>query len=166
MQIQRSLIVTLGLCLISSTGWSASYFDMAQRNAQMRVAEQTRGATVVYLQAPPGAQAINPAYGAVYQPYPSQPAYAAPQMAYRSPGSAGGALYMLQSGPNGLPDARQIRWTYGQVNASSDPFNTWGLSGQGLYVPWSTPMSGWTNSESWNWWRNRAGDAGPPPPLW
>jgi len=76
------------------------------------------------------------------------------------------AMYMLPSSPNGTPDPRQVRWTYGQVNAASDPFYVWGLRSQGMYVPWSTPMSGWTNSQSWDWWRNRAGDRGPAPPLW
>lgn len=76
------------------------------------------------------------------------------------------AMYMLPGIGNGLPDARQVRWSYGQVNAASDPFYVWGLRTQGMYVPWSTPMSGWTNAQSWNWWRGRAGDSGPPPPLW
>ncbi len=167
MQIKPTLIVTLSLALLSSSAWSDTYSEMAQRNAQMRMAAQTRGASVIYLQTPPGAVAQPPAQaygGAMYQPYPTQQAYSAPRMAYGAP--AGSTLNMLPSGGNGLPDPRQIRWSYGQVNASSDPFNAWGLSNQGMYVPWSTPMSAWANSESWNWWRTRAGDSGPPPPLW
>ena len=76
------------------------------------------------------------------------------------------AMYMLPSGNAGVPDGRQVRWTYGQVNAASDPFYVWGLRTYGMYVPWSTPMSSWTNAQGWDWWRNRAGDSGPPPPLW
>lgn len=76
------------------------------------------------------------------------------------------AMFMLPKGANGLPDARQVRWSFGQVNAASDPFFVWGLRTQGMYVPWSTPMSSWTNAQSWDWWRRRAGDSGPPPPLW
>jgi hypothetical protein len=76
-------------------------------------------------------------------------------------------MFMLPKGAaNGLPDARQVRWSFGQVNAASDPFFVWGLRTQGMYVPWSTPMSSWTNAQSWDWWRRRAGDSGPPPPLW
>ena len=76
------------------------------------------------------------------------------------------AMFMLPKGANGLPDARQVRWSFGQVNAASDPFFVWGLRTQGMYIPWSTPMSSWTNAQSWDWWRRRAGDSGPPPPLW
>ncbi len=86
-----------------------------------------------------------------------QPAY---------PANGNSALFMLPKGSNGLPDARQIRWSFGQVNAASDPFYVWGLRTQGMNVPWSTPMSSWTNAQSWDWWRRRAGDSGPPPPLW
>lgn len=76
------------------------------------------------------------------------------------------AMPLLPAGDNGLPATRQLRWTYGQVNASSDPFNVWGLSTPNMFVPWSTPMSGWTNAQTWDWWRTRAGDPGPPLPLW
>jgi len=80
--------------------------------------------------------------------------------------AGGNAMRMLPNGGNGLPDARQVRWSYGQVNAASDPFFVWGLRTQGMYVPWSTPMSSWTNAQGWDWWRNRAGDGGPSAPLW
>jgi len=96
--------------------------------------------------------------------YAATPAYGGTATAYPAYGNT--AMYMLPAAPNGMPDARQVRWTYGQVNAASDPFYVWGLRSQGMYVPWSTPMSGWTNSQSWDWWRGRAGDNGPAPPLW
>jgi hypothetical protein len=76
------------------------------------------------------------------------------------------ALPMLPVGVQGLPANRQLRWTYGQVNAASDPFNVWGLSTPYMFVPWSTPMSGWANAQIWDWWRTRAGDAGPALPIW
>ena len=61
------------------------------------------------------------------------------------PGYGNTAMYMLPMNTgNGMPDARLVRWSYGQVNAASDPFYIWGLRSQGMYVPWSTPMSGWT----------------------
>jgi hypothetical protein len=72
----------------------------------------------------------------------------------------------LPSGTNGLPTGRQINWTYGQVNASSDPFNIYGLSTPYMFVPWTTPLSGWANAQSWDWWRSRTGDSGPSLPLW
>ncbi|NOT18462.1 MAG: hypothetical protein HOP20_10435 [Sulfuriferula sp.] len=87
-------------------------------------------------------------------------------MANRYPASPNTAMGMLPVGANGYPNAQQIRWSYGQVNAASDAFNAFGLSTQGMFVPWSTPMSAWSNAQQWDWWRNRAGDAGPPPPLW
>jgi hypothetical protein len=169
MQIKHTLIAIIGLSLLSSATWSDTYTDLAQRNAQIRAAEQSKGATIIFLQAPPGTNPsgasgqMAPNGGLIYQPYPTRQVYQPGPMAYRAPSVP---LNLLPSGSVGLPDPRQIRWTYGQVNASSDPFNAWGLSNQGMYVPWSTPMSGWANSESWNWWRTRAGDSGPPPPMW
>lgn len=76
------------------------------------------------------------------------------------------AMPMLPIGVQGLPANRQLRWTFGQVNAASDPFNVWGLSTPYMFVPWSTPMSGWANAQIWDWWRTRAGDAGPALPIW
>jgi hypothetical protein len=73
---------------------------------------------------------------------------------------------MQQTGANGQPNAQQIRWSYGQVNAASDAFNAWGLRTQGMYIPWSTPMSAWSNAQQWDWWRNRAGDTAPIAPMW
>ena len=82
------------------------------------------------------------------------------------PANGNTAMFMLPKGANGLPDARQVRWSFGQVNAASDPFFVWGLRTQGMCVPGSTRMSSWTNAQSGDWWRRRAGDSGPPPPLW
>jgi hypothetical protein len=92
-------------------------------------------------------------------------AMAGPGYAMQSP-YGNSAMPMLPSTGNGIPDARQLRWSYGQMNAASDPYYVWGLRTQGMYVPWSTPMSSWTNAQSWDWWRRRAGDSGPTPPLW
>ncbi len=70
----------------------------------------------------------------------------------------------LPFGPNGqLPHGRLQVWTFGQLNSTTDPFNTSGLSTPFMYVPWSTPLSGWTNAQTWNWWRERAGVQ---PPYW
>ncbi len=55
------------------------------------------------------------------------------------------------------------RQTFSQFNSTTDPFNPWGLSTPFMFVPWTTPLSGWTNSQTWNWWRERSGA---PPPNW
>lgn len=63
----------------------------------------------------------------------------------------------------GLPNQRLQVWTFGQANSTTDPFNTAGLSTPFMFVPWSTPLSAWTNAQTWNWWRERAGVQ---PPYW
>ena len=67
----------------------------------------------------------------------------------------------LDFGPNGpnpyRPDALLRFDTFGQVNSMTDPFNPWGLSTPFMFVPWTTPLSGWTNAQTWNWWRERSG---------
>ena len=62
-----------------------------------------------------------------------------------------------------LPHGRLQVWSFGQVNSTTDPFNSAGLSTPFMFVPWSTPLSGWTNAQTWNWWRERAGVQ---PPYW
>ncbi len=62
-----------------------------------------------------------------------------------------------------LPNGRLMVWSFGQVNSTTDPFNSSGLSTPFMFVPWSTPLSGWTNAQTWNWWRERAGVQ---PPYW
>ncbi len=62
-----------------------------------------------------------------------------------------------------LPHGRLQVWSFGQVNSETDPFNSSGLSTPFMFVPWSTPLSGWTNAQTWNWWRERAGVQ---PPYW
>ena len=62
-----------------------------------------------------------------------------------------------------LPHGRLQVWSFGQVNSTTDPFNAAGLSTPFMFVPWSTPLSGWTNAQTWNWWRERAGVQ---PPYW
>ncbi|MEZ5713850.1 MAG: hypothetical protein R3D85_00985 [Paracoccaceae bacterium] len=55
------------------------------------------------------------------------------------------------------PNAPLMLWSFGQLNSGTDPFNPYGLSTPYMRVPWSTPMAGWTNSQTWNWWRERSG---------
>ena len=140
MRTKRSTGLVFALLLASTAALAATYPELSERNGR-------RGPAIGYTNGHGGAM--------------SRPGYAMPPSAYGN-----SAMYMLPAGNNGLPDARQVRWTFGQVNAASDPFYVWGLRTQGMYVPWSTPMSSWTNAQSWDWWRRRAGDSGPPPPLW
>ena len=119
--------------------------------------------------------------GAFAGPYASPPAYGAcPQCGEAAAGARGaegapplgldapGAATMapmpasptpfLPFGPNGgLPHGQLQLSTFGQVNSTTDPFNPWGLSTPFMFVPWSTPLSGWTNAQTWNWWRERSG---------
>ena len=139
----------LSISLLASTAAvAATYPELAERFSK-------KAAPVPYYQVIGNGSAV-----------PNSNGYPANGVATAYPAYGNTARYMLPSGANGMPDPRQVRWTYGQVNAASDPFYVWGLRSQGMYVPWSTPMSGWTNSQSWDWWRNRAGDNGPAPPLW
>ena len=162
MQTNRFVGLTLILSLVSSLAWAATYYELAERNAVHNAQRQF-----------PVAQQMAP--GISIQPYTTTPpmlyghpppasAYTAPASYYPQPGN--NAMPMSPIGANGQPNPRQMRWAYGQINAASDPYNAWGLSTQGMYVPWSTPTSSWTNAQGWDWWRNRAGDEGPAPPLW
>jgi hypothetical protein len=146
METTRVIGLLSALLLVSSAALAATYPELAER--------AYRG---------PGGPYYGNGYPGGGNPY-GPPGSGGVATAYPAYGNT--AMYMLPQGSNGLPDDRHIRWTYGQVNASSDPFYIWGLRNQHMYVPWSTPMSGWTNAQSWDWWRNRAGDNGPPPPMW
>jgi len=138
---RRTTSLLFALLLVSTAAVAATYPELSEQRAARR-------ATAV-------------GYG---NGYGGAMPYGANATAYPAYGNS--AMFMLPKGTNGLPDARQVRWSFGQVNAASDPFFVWGLRTQGMYVPWSTPMSSWTNAQSWDWWRRRAGDSGPPPPLW
>jgi len=63
----------------------------------------------------------------------------------------------------GLPSGQTQIWSFGQMNNTTDPYNQAGLSTPFMFVPWSTPLSGWTNAQTWNWWRERSGVRSP---LW
>lgn len=71
--------------------------------------------------------------------------------------------YLPFNHQNNLPAGRLQVWSFGQVNSTTDPFNSAGLSTPFMFVPWSTPLSAWTNAQAWNWWRERAGVQ---PPYW
>lgn len=88
----------------------------------------------------------------------------APGVAQLPPGALMPAEAFLPFGREaGLPAGQTQIWTFGQVNQTTDPFNQSGLSTPFMFVPWSTPLSGWTNAQTWNWWRERSGVR---PPIW
>ena len=144
----------------------------------------TYGAVSPYV-ARPGYGAVSPYAGApggfVPTPFvgaagraPGAPLTGGPEGAPPEPLSAPGSAFLpsvwnspkpyLPYGPYAdLPNGRLLVWTFGQVNSTTDPFNTTGLSTPFMFVPWSTPLSGWTNAQTWNWWRERAGVQ---PPYW
>lgn len=68
---------------------------------------------------------------------------------------------MLPMTQGGLPNGAVQMGTFGQINSTTDPYNSWGLSTPFMFVPWSTPLSGWTNAQTWNWWRTRSGVRSP-----
>ena len=76
---------------------------------------------------------------------------------YIPPMAANPQAYLpMDSAANG-PDQTALLHSFGQYNATTDPFNRWGFSTPYMYVPWSTPLSGVTNAATWNWWRERSG---------
>jgi hypothetical protein len=78
-----------------------------------------------------------------------------------SAGTLGASIARSATSPN--PSRLLDRETFGQVTSTTDPFNPWGLSTPFMFAPWSTPFSGWTNAQTWNWWRERSGAL---PPNW
>lgn len=163
--VRKAVLVLLGAAVWGASAQAASYGELAEMRGQ---AMQGWGAM------PPGGGG----YGGARSAGPAYPGYSGGPQMMPGYGTAGGypgastrqrwptATPYLPTGGNGLPTGRQIQWTYGQVNASGDPFNVYGLSTPHMFVPWSTPLSGWANAQSWDWWRARAGDAGPSLPLW
>jgi hypothetical protein len=84
--------------------------------------------------------------GAIDQPQAEIPAYQANPRAF------------MPISPTGdLPAGQLQLWSFGQMNTATDPFNPWGLSTPYMFLPWGTPLSGWTNAQTWNWWRERSG---------
>lgn len=92
---------------------------------------------------------------------PSAPPGAQPYVSVPAPVPMGYPPF--GAGPGTAPGGPLPAWSFGQINAMSNPYNPWGLSTPFMYVPWSTPMSGWTNAATWNWWRERSGA---PPGNW
>lgn len=85
------------------------------------------------------------------------PASGAGPMPYVPPMAAAPRDYLPLGGYADGPNGALMLWSFGQYNATTDPFNPWGYSTPYMFVPWSTPLAGWTNATAWNWWRERSG---------
>ena len=79
------------------------------------------------------------------------------QMPTMSPLATNPRAFLPYGARGDQPNQRLMLGSFGQINATTDPFNPWGLSTPYMFVPWSTPLSGWTNAQTWNWWRERSG---------
>lgn len=124
---------------------------------------------------PAGPYAVTPQQGACWNCQPQLPTGGGPQGVPPSALDAPGVAQLPPSAfapPDAyLPFGRDARlpggatqiWSFGQINQTTDPFNQTGLSTPFMFVPWSTPLSGWTNAQTWNWWRERSGVR---PPIW
>ena len=95
-----------------------------------------------------------PLYGG---PEGALPDPAGQAMPYVPPVQANPRAYLPMDGSGDTPNDQLRLWSFGQVNATTDPFDAAGLSTPYMYVPWSTPLSGWSNAATWNWWRERSG---------
>lgn len=94
----------------------------------------------------PQASGAEGVYPGSFDAQPYLPAYQANPRAF------------LPLGPTGDVPANPMQlWSFSQINSTTDPYNYWGLSTPYMFVPWSTPLSGWTNAQTWNWWRERSG---------
>lgn len=99
--------------------------------------------------------------------HPQSPIYGGPEgalpdaagsaMPYMPPAAANPRAFLPLDGNGDTPNDQLRLWSFGQVNATTDPFDPAGLSTPYMYVPWSTPLSGWSNAATWNWWRERSG---------
>ncbi len=142
-----------------SDGDSGSQFTGPGSYAPGPYAAKPYGAPPVY---GPGPYAPTPAYGFM-QPTSGgpegalPPALDAPGASTMPPMPASPRPYLPFAPSADLPQGQLQLATFGQVNSTTDPFNPWGLSTPFMFVPWSTPLSGWTNSQTWNWWRERSG---------
>lgn len=116
---------------------------------------------------PPASTMSGPPSAAVWPPAgtgwggPPSLSYDAPGVAALPPGWSTPPEAMLPIRDGGLPNGAIQLWSFGQINNSTDPYNPWGLSTPFMFVPWSTPLSGWTNAQTWNWWRMRSGVRSP-----
>ena len=99
--------------------------------------------------------APSPAYGGPEGTLPGGPDYRVTP--YLPPYQANPRAYLPLAPQGSEPDVRLLLWSFGQTNSVTDPYNTLGLSTPFMFVPWSTPLSGWTNAQTWNWWRERSG---------
>lgn len=187
MRSATMILLTLGIAAAASPAGAATWGELSNGGATRPVAYAPNGAAAP-TGCPPcqpapsswgGAGAAGPTWGAgMPSGWSGGPGSAwggpaptwggSPPVPFDAPGTAAlppgwstppEALLPMRDG--GLPNGAVQLWTFGQVNNSTDPYNAWGLSTPFMFVPWSTPLSGWTNAQTWNWWRTRSGVRSP-----
>lgn len=159
---RTSLALSAALAFVASGAAAATYGELSAR---------TNGAAPGYPFNPAGPYAPAPAPTSCppncVAPVPQfsggpeglPPGAAAGPNIYDSLSNYGTAprTYLPIDNYGSVPHGQLNLWTFGQVNSTTDPFNPWGLSTPYMFVPWSTPLSGWANAQTWNWWRERSG---------
>ncbi|MGV6820500.1 MAG: hypothetical protein ACWA5T_08385 [Parvularcula sp.] len=55
-----------------------------------------------------------------------------------------------------LPPPQLQTWSYSQLRTTTNPYFGWGLYTPYLWMPWSTPLTSWSNAVTSEWWRTRA----------
>jgi hypothetical protein len=163
--IARACLLAFALLRLDTQGsMAATYGDLSGAG----------GPAPMPYPAGPYAAAPGSAFGSAFGPAALPPISGGPEGVLPAPLDAPGAASLpspwTSPAPNlplgrdaALPHGRLQVWSFGQVNSTTDPFNAAGLSTPFMFVPWSTPLSGWSNAQTWNWWRERAGVQ---PPYW
>ena len=163
--IRRFGLVFIAAMVGASLAQSASFGDLSSSSQR----SQYVGAGP-YVSGPyaPGPYAPTPAFGGGSSPSGGPegvppPDLDAPAAATIAPMPPSPDPYLILRPHSDLPRGQLELETFGQINSTTDPLNPWGLSTPFMFVPWSTPLSGWTNAQTWNWWRERSGAL---PPNW
>jgi hypothetical protein len=155
----KGLAVLAALCGAAPAAQGATFGEIAgggsAGGAMMPVYAAGPYATAPGGSCPPDCyRSPSPLYGG---PEGALPESAGQAMPYIPPVQANPRAFLPLSGTGDTPNDQLRLWSFGQVNATTDPFDAAGLSTPYMYVPWSTPISGWSNAATWNWWRERSG---------
>ncbi|EEW25318.1 hypothetical protein [Rhodobacter ferrooxidans] len=154
----RATVVFLVLTGAALPAWADTFGELSASRAPNGAAQYGGYNAGPYASAPGGdCQPLcqgNGFSGGAEGTLPTDPGYGQP---YISPLAANPRAYLPYGQRGDQPNDQMMLGSFGQINATTDPFNPWGLSTPYMFVPWSTPMSGWTNAQTWNWWRERSG---------
>lgn len=150
-QISIGLLGFWGVCA-SLEASAGTYGDLAGR------AVSPRGAPV-YIPAAMGTptnlggqpMSFGPAVGGYYETgvYPP-PSFGYPFATYPMP------EYTPYARSQHLPPPQLQAWSFSQLRTTTNPYFGWGLYTPYMWVPWSTPLSSWSNAVTSEWWRTRA----------